>query len=79
MNLDETVTAYVTFNEGEKTYEHIMLGGVKVDSSGALYLMTDAIVIEDRFTRIVGEMHQGTIIAPGKWDSVQVEAYTFPP
>ena len=75
MNLDETVTAYVIFNEGEKTFEHIMLGGVKVDSSGALYLMTDA-------TKTVGsfnEMRQGTIIAPGKWDSVQVESFTLPP
>lgn len=81
MNLDETVTACVTFKDlSEKTFEHIMLGGVKVDSAGALYLMTDATVkFEDRFTPIVGHMRQGTIIAPGKWDSVQVEAFTLPP
>lgn len=82
MNLDETVTACVTFKDlSEKTFEHIMLGGVKVDSAGALYLMTDATeTFEGRFNeKTIGEMRQGTIIAPGKWDSVQVEAFTLPP
>jgi hypothetical protein len=59
------ITAYVTYDEGESTFNNLLSDGVGVDPSGALFL------IIRRNER--GGIQEGHIIANGCWQEVEIQ------
>ena len=59
------ITAYVTYDEGENTFDNLLAGGIGVDPSGALFLMAEK--------NEAGGMKAGHIIAAGCWREVEIQ------
>jgi hypothetical protein len=59
-----TLTAYVTYAEGEETFTDLLKDGVGVDPMGCLFLVTKK--------NDIGGIAEGRIVAPGVWLDVEI-------